>query len=322
MKYIYFLWTLLFLATNSFAKTPDNLDSNDFVKLEYGWHPGISAAVKLKHIEKVSKSDGSNNAFTINGNYLIRTKEHTNGIQIDFESIYFTFDKTGSAEADNKLQQFMQKLISINPSYVINHEGELHEVTKFDEFSQAIKEEMSSFFTNTPEEELAQIKQLVDSIYSEEQIMSQLQDDWNRDVGQWIGGELEQGYSYDVKFNRPVPMLGNIEIPNIGRYAFLERIACNKKEQKKKCVRLSYYSHVNEEATKPMLQELFKKAGIENTEDIGFKLNYALEVITEEKTLLPHYIKETKTISMPNPKQGGFFEKEEIEEYEYTYINR
>ena len=306
----------------SFAQTPDNLQQADTVELQYGWYPDISIAVEYHKTELIKKSGGEKDTFNVDGNYLIRTKTHPDGLQIDFEPIYFIFNKSGHADADNKLQEFMQRLTGINPSYVINTEGSFHEIIKFDEFSKAIKNEMSDFFKDIPEQQFTKIQQLVNTAFSREQIMSQLQDEWNRDVGQWAGGKLERGYTYDIKFNRPIPILDNLQVPGIGHYEYTGRTPCNHIDKNNSCVRLNYYSQINEEATKPIMQELFKKMGIKDKKDFSFKVDYNLEVITEEKTLFPHYVKETTSTLLPNTAQDNLLEKKVTKEFNYTYIKR
>jgi hypothetical protein len=319
----------LFLITtyHSYANVSETSTdaSGDIAKLQYGWYPGISIEIKYKHTGTSNIPGQPQKDLNYYGNFLGRTVEHEEGLQIDTHEIFFHFNEGKESQSNNKMEKFMQELAGVSPSYIINSQGDLARVTKFEQFQNTIKEQMLIMFNDVPDQELEKIKQFTNAMFSKEQLMMQLHDDWNRDVGQWIGAELEQGYTYDVEFSRQIPMLGNISVPSKGTYEYLGRTACNKSDFDNKCVRLSYMSHVDEEATKPMMVELFKSMGIEDTSqlnDIGIKFDYSLEIITEENTLLPHYVKETKITSTPNPQVGGLIQKEEIDEFIYTYINR
>ena len=66
---------------------------------------------------------------------------------------------------------------------------------------------------------------------SKEQLLAQMQDDWNRDVGQWRDAELEKGSVYTFEISSSVPLLGNTQIPAIGQYEYLGRANCNALEK-------------------------------------------------------------------------------------------
>ncbi len=329
MKRISCLILYILLSSNLFANTDKLVESQgDITQLSYGWHPDISAEVKYKRVETKSMTGKEDSIITMNGAYLLRTKKHQKGLEIVFDEIHFDFYDTTGSVLNNKMQQFIQELMGISPSYIIDQEGYLIEITKFDKFQKKIKKEMLAFFDDAPEEELTKIQQFVNSIFSKEQLLMQIDNEWNRDVGQWIGAELEQGYTYEVEFTRAIPMLGNLEVPNKGSYEFLERVPCDNLDSNKACVKLSFFSAVDENATQPILEQMMRNMGVEDEttikalSNIGMKIDYSLEIITEEKSLLPFYVKEIKKTTVPNPETGHNITKDEISEYRYKYVRR
>ena len=225
-----------------------------------------------------------------------------------------------SSNPDKKnIQNFIQKLSEISPSFIVGPKGELVEVVGITQLKDGMQREINTWFADSAPEVKQQMNKLLKAVLSEQQILAQIQRGWNRDVGQWIGAEFEKGYGYDIEFSTPIPFLNNAQIPTKGQYEYLGKTKCRSSDQERKCVELNFKSFLDENATQEVIGEILKKMGAEAQVSLQVKIDYEVQVVTEPKTLRPHKIIETKVVTAPI--QGGSTSavQTEIKEISYTY---
>lgn len=291
----------------------------DTTSLRYNWKPGITAKVHFKFL-KTKSLNSVIQERKMEGNYILKTITHKKGLQVDFSEMNTKFNANTNQEKD-KLQKFIQKLSEIAPSYIIDPKGDLIEVVGLDELKIQMQTEMQKWFEDSPPDEKQKVNQLFQRLLTEQQIMSQLQQNWNRDVGQWRNVEFEKGFVYSIDFVSPIPFLGNVQIPTKGEYEYLGRINCNPSDQNQDCVNLFYKSFLDQDATKKVITEMFKKMGAEPPESFKVKIDYELQVITDPRTLLPRKIIETKIITAPRKGGTSPIIQTDKKEILYTYLN-
>lgn len=322
MKSVKFLILIFIIASSLGCVAPGQNQSADVVKLQYGWYPGISASVKFRNTLIHNRPRRKSERVTMDGSYVMRTKKHSAGLQIDCELTDFSVDDNRYLAAKNRPRQVLQKIVGVKPSFVINGNGNLYDILPVGGFIEAIERENSNFVRHVNHPQFNPKQFFLNRLVSKSHVVSRLHKSWERDVGQWINAELRQGHRYSVKFARPVLLFGNQEAPNIGRYEYMGRVPCNRLDQKLSCVKLSYHSKVDDEYANGALTALFKNMEINYIGTIAAKINYDLEVITEERTLIPHYIKEIDSASLVDEKYGIHFEKQDVKEFHYAYTER
>jgi len=291
----------------------------DTTSLRYNWKPGITAKVHFKFL----KSKSLNSVIQerkMEGIYILKTKIHKKGLQVDFSEVNTKFSANTNQEKD-KFQMFIQKLSKITPSFIIDPKGDLIEVVGLEELKLQMQTEMHKWFEDSPPDEKQKVNQIFQRLLTEQQIMSQLQQNWNRDVGQWRNAEFEKGFVYSIDFVSPIPFLGNVQIPTKGEYKYLGRTNCNPSDQNQNCVILFYKSFLDQDATRKVITEMFKNMGIESPESFKLKIDYELQIITDPKTLLPRKIIETKIITAPSPGGTSLIIQTDKKEILYTYLN-
>jgi len=275
-----------------FIFTQVNIVKAESITLEYNWQPGITSKVDYKFV-KVKSHKGKSQNREVKGSYILTTKSHRDGLQIDFSDS--TTEVTSSQAGEkSKMESFIQKLSEISPSYIINHKGVLTKAIGIKKIKDNMEIEMQTMFADIPPAVREKMMGFINGMFSEQQIMTQLQQQWNRDVGQWIGGEFEIGYVYTVNYSSPVPFLGNIQIPTIGQYEYFGKTNCNPSSFSKNCVKLNFKSFLDDQSIQTMLSEFFKKIGAKLPESFQLTIDYNVQLITEPKTLKPHKIIETK----------------------------
>ena len=291
---------------------------DESVSLKYNWQPGMVSNVKYS-FTKTKSYNGQTQKRQMVGTYVVKTSLHKDGLQLDFSDHKMEMNMDSDSQ-QNKLQQAIQKISQIMPSYIINKKGELIEVIGLEELKTAMEDQIREIFKNSPVEMQQKMDQLMQQILSKPQIMAQLQDEWNRDVGQWLGATFEKGYVYNIEFASPVPMLGNKSILTKGEYSYLGPSKCQDHDKDQKCVKLRFESYLDQNATTTVLNEMFGSMGVTSPEAFDLKADYKLEIITDPISLRPYKIKATNTVS--SPVQGSTESVLQVDEknYSFTYI--
>ena len=330
MKPVKFLIIIFVVASNLHCSITDPNKPGEVIKLRYGWYPGILASVQYHHVKTRKMPGQQSGTVQFQGNFQIRTKEHPNGLQIDGEGGVLEMDDENNAIAQHKFEGFIQRLAEVNPSFIIDKKGTLQEIVRFDEFRQTVEQETSKLLPKKAGQPFLNTQLFLDRFASREQVLSMLLENWNRDVGQWVDSELEQGQTYRVETKRPMYLLGDVEVLNVGHYEYMGRVPCDQADQKSSCVKLYFHCKVDEDSAKSAFRSIFNDIGIDKFGEmgvniiggLGVNILYDLELITEERTLLPHYIKETKLVDLEGMQHGFKFEKQDLKEIQYTYLER
>ena len=290
----------------------------DVVKLNYAWESGMKGSVSYR-FSRTRTHQQEPVTDTITGSYIFTTSEHPDGLQIDLSDMQTKVESSNDIKKD-KIQQLLEKLAQIHPSYIISKEGELLGVIGLEQIRDELNQEMKSWFAGEKPEVHQKMEQILQAFLSKEQLMTQLNDDWNREVGQWIGAEFEKGNYYEIEFESTVPALGNITVPTRGKYEYLGRTACNEQDKKERCVKLYYVSGFDPEAAQNIVIALFRQMNTPVPENFSIVMDYALEVITEPSTLRPHSIRERKIFATGFGERPDATRQEEIKVIDYTYL--
>ena len=288
--------------------------------LAYGWHAGITTRVEYA-FEKKRTQQGVERGQSLSGSYVLRTSEHPGGIRIDFSEVQTRIDGDDGGAGEHVVK-LMEAVASNPPAYVVSPAGEVTEVVGLAELTERTREVVASTLDDAPAEVRERLLGLLAQMLTERNLLAQLQQEWNRDVGQWIGAELEQGYLYEIDFEAPVPLFGNVTVPSHGTYEYLGRTKCDAQSADARCVILAFNSSVDEQGSRPILEALFNRLGVTPPDDLVFTVDYRVELVTEPDTLLPHRVQVTKSSEVPVPGGDTAVSQLEVKEFTYTYIDR
>lgn len=293
----------------------------DKVKLTYGWKKGMVANVHMDS-ERIRRKGTASVTSRIKETYTIKTEAHKSGILINFSNAKVKVTQSGASGNQEKIQQFISKISALSPSYVIDKEGVLVDVENLDKMKKVIDDEFAKMFSDAPKEVQSKMRPLMAALTSKPQLMAQLSSEWNRDVGQWIGGELESGFVYELEFSTQMPMFGNTAIPSKGKYEYKGKVPCDAGKKDSNCVLLSYVSSIDKKAFRPVMEEFFKKIGAEMPEGYSPQVDLRVELVTEPTTLIPHSVKSEKIIKTSMIANQPGVERIERVNYVYEYFDK
>ncbi len=294
------------------------------IKLKFAW-PVNKRIKETYSVTKIDFRNGQEGEAVINGHSIYSTKKHPKGLQIDFLDSKWSkeFEDDEDKAKQEKLKKFYEQASNIKPSYVISEEGTFIDVLEIDEIKQSIEkifEDISLEFPDFPEREKA--LGFLNKLYSKSYLFKRMSHEWIRDVGQWVGAELEQEAVYQGKFKQSIPILGkNVEVPIFSRVVFVGRSACHKKDQIYNCVDLRVETQVDEEGAMEIIRPILSEFSDEELpKSINLKFTSSFQLITEPDTLLPHQAVLIKNYFSNDPNtEIATLQKREIKKFNYSY---
>ncbi len=311
---------LLLLASPIPVLAESNEGVLNSVTLTYNWQPGIRAKLEYE-VEKTKTTRGITKRSSLTGKSTMITVKQGDGIRVDFVDTSTTV-KTDDKNTQNKFQNMLKNLTAVTPSYLVDSKGEITEVVGLEELRTKMLREIDKLLEGAESKEKQKFTRLINAMLSREQISAQIMQQWNRDVGQWIGANFEEGYVYKIDYEAPIPMIGNAPIPFKGEYSYLGKTKCNDKDKGESCVKLKYQSHIDEKGASVLLVKVFEKMGIskDKAEKIKLSIDYELDVISDPFTLYPFSVREVKIVKSPAPEGKPRAEQIEISRFKYTYV--
>jgi len=286
----------------------------DVVNLEYDWKPGMEAQVTYT-LDQYRVGGGGDDT-NVTGSYVLRTRQAEGGLLVEFSDSKVSVESANS-ELGEKMQHLMERLAAFMPAYLINTQGELERIVGFDEMYREMRARVDSWVSEVPDETKAMMNHMTEHALSEQNVMAQAVQSWNRDVAQWVGAELEAGYVYSVEFESYSPMVPNIPILTVGEYEYLGKVACNEADTGNQCVKLRYSSSYDPESALAAVRQTLESMGIPVSEDFTVSMDYVVEIVTGEENLIPHHIREVKVTGYPSQETGDFIQNAEVTEIFY-----
>ena len=139
----------------------------DKVTLNYDWKPSIYAKVKGYQLKEKFLEDQLQGSVKINMSYIMSTKRHGEGLQIDF------MDVVASIESDNDqiqgwMKTYMETVTESIPSYLIDNQGALVGATDVPKFRDAVISSIDKIVNELPAEQRQQIIAGLNQIFTEE----------------------------------------------------------------------------------------------------------------------------------------------------------
>jgi hypothetical protein len=271
------------------------------IELRFDWPDGLEAAVSYSG-ERVREQVGQTSTQVVTGSYTLRVSNHPAGKLIEYADANVNVDLGDVAEGpQKKLQEMMIKAMSQPPSYVVNENGEYVKLHGLDDLRRNLDEMVGIIVDEMPDNIRAQVQGMFDKMLTPEVLETGIIENWNRDVGFWVGASLDVGDWYEVEFTNTVAMLGNIAMPMKNRFRIIERVACNDDDNGTGCVRIEMTSVVSDEDLAKAVEEFisrFDAQGNVNPSIQELKQENDVRLITDPSTLRPYSIESSKQTSL------------------------
>lgn len=228
----------------------------------------------------------------------------------------FNMKSNGKKEDRNKdayMQNLVQQAMSQIPDYVVSTEGDFIRVENLGEYYSRLEKALLQGLPGDNDEAKEKVKQLMNSLISEESLRASLEDDWNGNIYNWTGGSYRVGEIYTYAMQYQTPTFGGMEFPMTLTQQLTGRVPCHANDARQSCVRLVQTTRVADPSYTRAMQQFIVKtvqdlAGA-NAKDIKLSVDRA-EVVTtrtliaEPETMMIHEEHES-TVKTTVISEGG-----------------
>jgi len=309
---------LLIAAVAAAPAAEQSAKAQDTANLRFAWPNDLKADVLFK--SKRTKMQGSqSHVVSMNGRFRITTSPVRDGLKISTKD--FTVDVDGGPNgAAAQIQKLLLKAASTPPDFVVSRDGDFVRVDGLEEFRSNLMGALSDLTADLPDQAKAQVNQIMSQVLSKELLEANMASSWNRDVGSWLGADLDQGDVYEAELSYALPMFGNIEVPLIATFQFHGRVPCTASDTAKSCVDLEMQTFVNSERLSEALAGFISQFAPGQAPAVdALELTTTVRLITEPGTLLPHRMQSTKVTSVTMTHGGQQSSQRQVEEEEAVY---
>lgn len=315
------------LVAHSALATPTPAQAKpDTVSLRFGWPVGMMARVEQEWT-RIQISPQRRDSAGVRSRYRLTVSSHPKGRLIQSDSFVVTSAPPASGRRGAlDAQQFLARLGSVSPSYVVSTDGEFIGVEGIERTKQAIDSLFAPLLRGMADAP-PQFKALMQSATSVQALTAAAAQEWNVVAGTWIGADWEVGEAYGAESEEPSPMFPGLKIPMQHEFSAAERVPCNSIETGRRCVRLEMVSEPDSAALRRALSEFMTRlapkeatafAGLRSTSMVN-----ELTVVVDPRDLRPYSVMLTKRIDMDVAGPGGPGGKTtrvDIRSARYTYV--
>lgn len=303
------------------AADVDVASVQDTVRLSFAWPDNLTGTVTYT-VRKTKISGDRSRNLELSGSYRLRTSAVEDGLMVKTDNVELKVGTgTASYGPGSKLQQFLFRAASTPPHFVVARTGQFLRLEGLDAFRDRLRAAAAEMVQDMPDEAKLKVFRAMAPMMSKAQLESNIVSSWNRDVGAWLGAALDKGEEYELTFSNNIPMFGNLAVPMVSRFRFIDRVPCRDGDAGKKCVDLETRTDVDSAGLNKALEEFIKGLGggaqVPHIEK--FELTTIVRLITEPDTLIPHRVKTTK-VSQSVISQGGMRRSaQQVEEVQMVY---
>ncbi|MGB5103280.1 MAG: hypothetical protein WBO04_08165 [Steroidobacteraceae bacterium] len=270
----------------------------EVARLTFAWPPGTAAQVETTR-QRTRLTGEKESTFSANARYRMHVQSHKDGLLVaysDFET------PTVAGDDENRkatLEAILQKVSAVAPSIVVSPEAELlrvENVKELREQMQSVFEPMIAEMKDAP----PQLNAMMRNALSEQSLTASAAQDWNALVGAWAGAEFEQGATYVLTTDEPLPMIPGTTVPMSYEFGFVEKVPCTRAAESPACVVLQMNSSPEPQAMRNILDEFMRKMtrGSAASQGLFESLDVVstIVVVMEPATMLPYRLETEKRV--------------------------
>lgn len=270
----------------------------DTVSLRFDWPVGLTARVEQQWLKEKSSPSRTDSILVVSS-FRMRVDAHPRGRLISIDSMSIPQLSAG-ADSNEFVQQLVNQLGVLMPSYVVNNEGEFVEVADIARMKSAVDSLLAPMLRSMSELS-PQAHAFIRSMISEQTLTASAAQEWNAMVGTWVGADWEVGAVYEVEAEEASPIMPGLVIPMHYQFSAVERIPCTEADTSLACTELRMVSTPDPEATKAAVQKLFGQLGVSEGEEVltafeSMEVENELTVIANPATLVPYLVVREKRV--------------------------
>ena len=313
------LTVVALLFCHSGLLTAETPGSQDIVSLNFSWPSDLRGKAVL-NFKQIKSSNRGTQRQTFSGSYDFRAEPIQEGLLVRYGNPEIKIE--GGPQADDqraKLERALLKATSSPPDYIISPNGKFVRLEGVDRFQENLQAALAEVISDLPEEAQGRVMQILGQMTTKEQLEKKIVENWDREVGAWIGASLSQGDIYEAHYTAEAPALQNAPIPMKAQFKYVGRTPCNDESEEENCVELELLTEVNSETLAQTLEGFLQKAGISDFHVEQFQLEERVQLITEPETLIPHRMHLRRLSSTVISRGGQTSEANEYREIKATY---
>lgn len=260
--------------------------------LTFAWPDGLRGVVT---ITKEQVRDGKV-ATRMTNRYVMSGSKRPVGYRLEFGNVEIDVDRNFGQVTDVQRAQMALLFQSALPTYLISDEGALESIDKVDEFiakQRALFEQLGS---KGNEAERATWRRVLASVLTPQVLLASAQQEWNRQVGMWLGAPLELGHEYKLASTAELPILPGRRISIRVTFKAVSQRSCERAGLKHKCLVIEYRGEPDPAEVASALSEFVAKSGAAAPDAAkrfeaawnALKINQWFQLVTEPETLVPH----------------------------------
>lgn len=272
----------LFLTRSALAAEPPK-------PLTFAWPEGLRGVVT---VTKEQVRDGKV-ATRMTNRYVMSGSKRPGGYRLEFGDVEIDVDRNFGQLTDPQRAQMALLLQSALPTYLISDEGALESIERVDEFVAKQRALFEQFGSKDNEAERATRRRVMATFLTPQLLLASAQQEWNRQVGLWLGAPLELGQDYKLESTAELPILPGRRISIRATFKAVSQQSCERAGLKHKCLVIEYRSQPDPAEVATALSEVMAKSGVATPAaaqgfETALKFNQWFRLVTEPDTLVPH----------------------------------
>jgi len=301
----------------------------DSVSLRFAWPIGMTARVDQEWT-RMQVGPQRNDSVTVRSRYRLTVAAHPKGRLIQSDSFAITSLPAAASNrraGDVDPQQFLARLGSVQPSYVVTTDGEfvgLEGVERTKRMLDSLFAPMMREMADAP----AELKALMQSVTSPQTLTATAAQEWNALAGTWVGADWVVGEAYEASSEEPSPMIPGLKVPMRHEFSAAERVPCREGEPAKRCIRLEMISEPDSAALRKVMTDFMAKVAPKDANVAAafqsMRVANELTVVADPRDLRPYAMALVKTVEVqgaggPN-EPAGRTRRVDIRTARYRYV--
>jgi hypothetical protein len=277
------------------------LAAQETVHLRFGWQPGMRAEVETEQV-RVRMVDGRRDSVRIASAYRMEVGEHAEGLAVTFADMRWT----ELPRADPVLGRFYEALARTMSAgrarRIVSTDGDFVRVDGAEQVAREVSAAVQPLLADVEASTLANVRQMISGMLSEQSLTATAADEWNALVGAWVDAELDEGDALTLESSFQLPMFPGVTIPLQLEFELVNRAAaCNPDDRGTRCVELRMSSVPDQEVLREALTDFLQRAGApaDQVKAIFAQMNVQthVRVVTEPETLRPHLLVSRRVVT-------------------------
>lgn len=282
---------------SSFRESAKPRPAKARIDLEFNWprqgeatFAFASKRVKRNNVVMEMQARGKTSWRPLGENELLISTQAT-----DFNLI--SKDKKKDQKKEDYMQNLLQQAMTQMPDYVVSPAGDFIRIENMGAYYERFEKAMLQGLPGDSDEAPEKVKQLMKRMVSEESLRLSLEDDWNSNIYNWIGGSYLPGETYTYRSQYQNPTFGDALFPMTLTQQLTSRVACHANDKKQSCVQLVQTTRVSDPSyTQAMHQFVVKTvqdvAGA-NAKDVTLTVDNVevvktLTLVVDPETMMPY----------------------------------